>query len=158
MKVLKDKCPSHFGNGGCLVPAADHRCTIDSVLPMDLYAAFKLSFSFERYTYCFQCCLPQSRNRNGEEPACHAGFSYRKGEKCPFAGFIFKAVFCMWHNPGFRQLMVSEIGEGASLASYEDFVAWIVQDSTDAGRYNNLVEAFLWFCRGLEKVNPKFFD
>ncbi|KAG1785486.1 uncharacterized protein HD556DRAFT_1314257 [Suillus plorans] len=120
MKVLKDKCPSHFGNGGCLVPAANHR--------------------------------------NGEEPACHAGFSYRKGEKCPFAGFIFKAVFCMWHNPGFRQLMINEIGEGASLASYEDFVAWIVKDSTDAGRYNNLVEAFLWFCSGLEKVNPKFFD
>ncbi|KAG1813024.1 P-loop containing nucleoside triphosphate hydrolase protein [Suillus variegatus] len=131
MKVLKDKCPSHFGNGGCLVPAANHRCTMDSVLPMDL---------------------------NGEEPACHAGFSYRKGERCPFAGFIFKAVFCMWHNPGFRQLMMSEIGKGASLASYEDFVAWIVKDSTDAGRYNNLVEAFLWFCSGLEKVNPKFFD
>ncbi|KAG1785568.1 uncharacterized protein HD556DRAFT_1314192 [Suillus plorans] len=55
MKVLKDKCPSHFGNGGCLVPAANHR--------------------------------------NGEEPACHAGFSYRKGEKCPFAGFIFRRYF-----------------------------------------------------------------
>lgn len=157
MRVLKDKCPSHFGHGALLVPADSHRCTTETALPMHLFGAFKLAFSFERYTYCFQCCLPQSRNGNGEEPACHAGFSYRKGEKCPFAGFIFKTVFCMWYSQGFRQLMINEFS-GASLVPYENFLAWIIQDSSDAGRYNNIVEVFLWFCSGIENAKPTFFD
>lgn len=157
MKVLKDKCPVHFGNGGRLVSAANHMCTMESALPMDFYGPFKLGFSFERFTYCFQCCLPQSRNRNGEEPACHAGFSYRKGEKCPFAGIMFKSVFCMWHNPGFRELLIKEMGAGASLENYDHFLTWIIKDSTDGGRYNNLVETFIWFCSALEKADSKFF-
>lgn len=158
MRVLKEKCPAHFGNSAATVPAANHRCTTESNLPMHLYRDFKLSFTFERYTYCFQCCLPQSRHGNGEEPACHAGFSYRTGEKCPFAGFIFKAVFCMWHNEVFRNLMIKELGEGAPLDIYDNFLKWIVLDSPDPGRYHNLVEVFLWLCSAVEKVKPKFFN
>ncbi|KAG1830491.1 hypothetical protein DFJ58DRAFT_736947 [Suillus subalutaceus] len=157
MRVLRDKCPVHFGNVAVLVPEANHRCTVEGSVPMHLYREFKLSFSFERYSYCFQCCLPQSQNGNGEEPACHAGFSYKPGDKCPFAGFIFKAVFSMWHREGFRKLMIQDIGSGELLATYPQFLTWIVQESSDEGKYINLIEVFLWFCSELEKAKPKFF-
>jgi hypothetical protein len=158
MRATRDKCPAHFGNVAELVPDTFHGCTVEGSIPVHLYAAFKMSFSFERYSYCFQCCLPQSRHGNGEEPACHSGFSYRKGQTCPFAGFIFKSVFSMWHNQAFRRLMVEEFGGGASLETYDQFLTWIVCDSADEGKYNNLVEVFLWFCTEVEKAKPKFFD
>jgi hypothetical protein len=53
--------------------------------------------------------------------------------------------------------MINEFS-GASLVPYENFVAWIIQDSSDAGRYNNIVEVFLWFCSGIENAKPTFFD
>jgi hypothetical protein len=80
MQVLKNRCPSHFGNGALLVHVASHKCTMELGLPMHLNAAFKLGFLFECYTYCFQCCLPQLWNGNREEPACHAGFCTREGK------------------------------------------------------------------------------
>jgi hypothetical protein len=54
--------------------------------------------------------------------------------------------------------MVKEFGNGASLETYDQFLTWIVCDSADEAKYNNLVEVFLWFCMEIEKAKPQFFD
>lgn len=158
MRTLKDKCPIHFGNVGKVVLAEHHRCTLERDIPMNLYGAFKFSFSFDNNTYCSQCGLPQSCNGNGEEPACHAGLMADKRDTCPFAGFIFKAVFSMWHREGFRTLLQAKSAKESSLNTYPQFLNWIVQECTDEGKYSNLLEVFLWFCSEVEKAKPRFFD
>ncbi|KAJ8579411.1 hypothetical protein M405DRAFT_870301 [Rhizopogon salebrosus TDB-379] len=141
-----------------LVPAENHTgCEESQNWPLDDYYRFKRGFVFAPFSYCFQCCLPQSRNRNGEEPGCHAGFSYRKGETCPFAGFIFKTVFCIWHMQAFRELMIRDIVPERTLSSAEEFSAWALEEDADDGKYNNCLEAFLWFCGEVEKERPDFF-
>ncbi|KAG2121482.1 hypothetical protein DEU56DRAFT_927410 [Suillus clintonianus] len=104
-----------------------------------------------------QCCLPQSRNHNGEEPACHAGLLYKKGVTCPFSGFIFKTVFCFWSREEFRRHLIQDVSQGAQLSTLTDFIAWAVQEHAEEGKYNNCVEAFLWFCSEVEKAKPDFF-
>jgi hypothetical protein len=69
-----------------------------------------------------------------------------------FQGSIF-----MCHNQGFCDLMIKEIGTGATLHTYDNFLTLIAQDSADAGRYHNIVEAVIWFCSQIEKINPQFF-
>ncbi|KAG0692522.1 hypothetical protein DFH29DRAFT_882371 [Suillus ampliporus] len=146
-------------NRGERVSEEKHRnCEAMRELPMELYRAFKYEFTFEPYTYCFHCCLPQSRNRNGEGPACHGEFKFEAGNQCPFKGFIFKAVFSMWHREGFRELMIRDIGGGGRLSTFEEFLGWVTQEDRDEGKYNNCVEAFLWFCGEIEAAKARFFD
>ncbi|KAG2340022.1 P-loop containing nucleoside triphosphate hydrolase protein [Suillus weaverae] len=158
MRVLKDHCPFHFGRRGKLVLEADDvNCPDIKAVSMDEYYAFKRMFSFAPYSYCFQCCLPQSKNFNGEQPACHAGFVYRKGTTCPFAGFIFKAVYSMWTQEKFRKLMIRDVCEGATLSTLDELIAWAVEERAEEGKYINCLEAFLWFCGNMERANPNFF-
>jgi hypothetical protein len=154
MQVLRDRCPLHFAQRTELVPAAQHSGCEQL---QDDYYVFKRGFNFTPFSYCFQCGLPQSKGRNGEEPSCHAGYSYRKGETCPFAGFIFKAVFCVWQIPGFRKIMIRDIAPERKLSTVQEFSAWAVEEDADDGKYNNCLEAFLWFCREVENVKPEFF-
>ncbi|KAG2062440.1 hypothetical protein BDR04DRAFT_1165246 [Suillus decipiens] len=158
MQVLKDHCPYHFGRSAKLVLEASHsNCPDMNAVCMNEYYLFKGSFSFAPFTYCFQCCLPQSRNRNGEQPACHAEHVYRKGSQCPFSGFIFKAVYCMWKQEKFRNLLIQDVAGGATLSTLDEFTAWAVQEHEAEGKYNNCLEAFLWFCGELEKARPNAF-
>jgi hypothetical protein len=82
-------------------------------MSIEEYYLFKRMFTFTPYTYCFQYCLPQSKNFNGKQPACHVSLVYKKGMACPFAGFIFKVVYSMWKQEKFRKLLVCDINEGA---------------------------------------------
>lgn len=86
------------------------------------------------------------------------GFSYKKGERCPFASFIFRAVFSIWHTQGFRNLMIRDIAPGETLSTVAEFLAWAVKEDADDGKYNNCLEAFLWFCGEVEKERPGFFN
>lgn len=158
MVVLRGHCPFHFGSSAQLIPeASDANCPAMKAVSMEEYYAFKRMFTFAPYTYCFQCCLPQSKNFNNEQPACHVGLVYKKGTPCPFAGFIFKAVYSMWKQQKFRTLLVRDIGEGATLSTLDELIAWAVQEHAEEGRYNNCVEAFLWFCSNVERAKPQFF-
>jgi hypothetical protein len=158
MPVLKNHCPIHFGRLAQLVSQDGHNCTEAKAVQMDEYMIFKKSFKFDLYTYCFHCCLPQSKGFTGEEPACHAGFSYKKGQTCEFVGFIFKAVFSMWTEDKFRKLLIKQpICRGATLSTLDEFRAWAVQEHDSQGKYVNCLEAFLWFCGEIEKAKPRFF-
>jgi hypothetical protein len=158
MEVLKGHCPFDFGRRAKLVlEANDIDCAEMKAMPMEEYYAFKRMFTFAPFSYCFQCCLPQSKNFNGEQPACHAGFVYRKGSTCPFAGFIFKAVFSMWKQDKFKELLIRDVAVGETLSTLDQFIAWAVQEHAEQGKYNNCLEAFLWFCGEIEKSKPRFF-
>jgi len=158
MPVLKNHCPIHFGRLVQLVSQDGHNCMEVKAVQMDEYMIFKKSFKFNLYTYCFHCCLPQSKGFTGEEPACHAGFSYKKGQMCEFIGFIFKAVFSMWTEDKFRKLLIKQpICRGATLSILDKFHAWVVQEHDSQGKYVNCLEAFLWFCGEIKKAKPHFF-
>lgn len=158
MQVLKDHCPLHFGMTAKRVLDANHiSCPYADSVPMQEYYVFKRMFTFAPFTYCFQCCLPQSKNHNGEQPACHAEYVYKKKSPCPFAGFIFKAVFCIWYEQRFRTLLIQDLAVGATLATLDEFIAWAIEEHAEEGKYNNCLEAFLWFCGEIEKAKPDFF-
>lgn len=122
MQVMKNKCLWHFIAKAQLVLESNHSCSEMQRVSMDQYYVFKRNFSFAPFTYCFHCGLPQSKNHNGEEPACHAGFIFRKGVVCPFAGFIFKAIFCIWNIEGFRRLMCWDLGVERNLSTIDEFM------------------------------------
>ncbi|KAG0695516.1 hypothetical protein DFH29DRAFT_879996 [Suillus ampliporus] len=157
MQVLKDRCPIHFASKVQLVTESSHSFKACDAAPMGDYNTFKRSFTFTPYTYCFQCCLPQSRNHNGEEPACHSSFSFQKGVRCPFDTFIFKAVFCIWQKEEFRHLVTRDLAPDRMFKRLEEFSAWAVLEEAEEGKYNNCVEVFLWFCREIEREKPQFF-
>jgi len=158
MPVLKNHCPIHFGRLVQLVLQDGHNCMEVKAVQMDEYKIFKKSFKFDLYTYCFHCCLPQSKGFMDEEPACHTSFSYKKGQTCEFIGFIFKVVFSMWTEDKFRKLLIQQpICRGATLSTLDKFHAWAVQEHDSQGKYGNCLEAFLWFCGEIKKAKPHFF-
>jgi hypothetical protein len=109
------------------------------------------------YTYCFQCYLPQLTNFNGKQPMCHVGLVYKKRIPCPFTGFIFKAVYSMWTQERFRKLLVYDISEGVKLSTLDELITWAIKEHVDQGKYNNYMEAFLWFCGNIERAKAQFF-
>lgn len=132
----------------------DHPCYVDGEVGMAKYSEFKRSFKFARFTYCYKCGLPQERNRNGEQPACHAGVKFGSGSVCPFDSFIFKTVFCISQRDTYKHLMKHQLG---APDEWEAFLTWVVAEPGH-GQYNNLLEAFLFFCSHLEESDPNFFN
>jgi superfamily II DNA helicase RecQ len=153
MQVLRGKCPLHFGWQDTLVLEDQHACYVDQEVGIENYSEFKHSFKFPPFTYCFRCGLPQDQKRNGEQPECHAGVSFGRNSSCPFDSFIFKTVFCIWQRDTHRELMKRQLGAPDSWAA---FVIWVGAEPGN-GQYNNLLEAFLWFCGDLERSKPNFF-
>lgn len=147
MTFLRDKCGFHFGWHGQVTPNHGNACDVADNIDCEEYTAYRRSFHFAPYTYCFHCCLPQERKFNGEQPSCHAGYAGK--ERCPFHGFIFKAVFALWCRGGLRGLY-----DGDSLP---EFIDWVNKEDAEQGAYINCVEAFDWYCKALEEANPSFF-
>ncbi|KAG2062747.1 hypothetical protein BDR04DRAFT_1164699 [Suillus decipiens] len=123
-----------------------------------MYYDFKRSFVFQRFTYCFKCALPQNYNHNQEEPSCHSQVLYQKGvPQCPFAGFIFEVVYHVWKS-GKADLLAGTLGRSTGWVSFEEFITWVNEEEKDQGRYINLLELFIAFCRELETSDPNFFQ
>lgn len=53
--------------------------------------------------------------------------------------------------------MIRDIAPERSLSTAGEFLAWAVEEEADNSKYNNCVEAFLWFCGEVEKAKPEFF-
>ncbi|KAG1791923.1 P-loop containing nucleoside triphosphate hydrolase protein [Suillus plorans] len=155
MRKLRDCCPVHFG-----IDYQVHKkdaCPVGSGPPNPMYYNFKKSFTFQRFTYCFKCALPQNYNHNKEEPSCHSQVLYQKGvPSCPFAGFIFEAVLHIWKS-GKASHLAGTLGQPTGWVSYEEFVSWVNEEEKDQGRYINLLEIFIAFCKRLEESDPNFF-
>jgi len=150
MPVLRGKCPAHFVSTRSLVLEDGHNCGLRPAVDHD-YIAFKSNFRFAPFTYCYYCCLPQEQRFNGLQTVCHAGYIYTRNTPCPFAGFIFKAVFYLWKTSQLKDIYIED-------GTLQQFCNWASQESPDKATYNNCLEAFLFFCRKVEKDDPKFFS
>ncbi|KAG1844369.1 hypothetical protein F4604DRAFT_1937570 [Suillus subluteus] len=156
MRRLQNCCPVHFVID-CQVHAKG-ACSSGSN-PLDsMYYNFKGSFTFQRFTYCFKCALPQNYNHNKEEPSCHSQVRYQKGvPQCPFAGFIFEAVYYIWKS-GKAHHLAGTLGRPTGWVNFEEFVSWVNEEEKDQGRYINLLELFIAFCKKLETSDRNFFQ
>jgi hypothetical protein len=154
MGRLKGCCPFHFASGNGI--QQDHANCEFRYLADGNYLGFKHLFKFKNYSNCFHCGLPQNNNRNAEEPACHSGFTYRTGQKCEFAGFIFKVVYALWTSKN-ATLLAPTLGRPKGWDSQEEFNRWVMQEDKENGRYINLLEIFIAFCTELEESDPNYF-
>lgn len=158
MPALKGMCPYHFVVQGSLVEDHFPRCPHMSPLAgIGDYSAFKASFQFEKFCYCYSCGMPQDRNRNGEGPRCLVGHAFSKKKGCEFEHFIFRVAFCIWQLPNLRMQMIAGLGARGSMDTQEGFTKWAVTEEEDEGKYHNCLEAFLWFCQRKEMEDPRFF-
>ncbi|KAG2358663.1 hypothetical protein BDR07DRAFT_1489182 [Suillus spraguei] len=155
MRKLQNCCPVHF-----VIDFKVHAkgaCSLEVNALDSMYYDFKRSFTFQRFTYCFKCALPQNYNHNKEEPSCHSQVRYQKGVPCPFAGFIFEAVYYTWKS-GRADHLAGTLGRPTGWVSFEEFVSWVNEEEKDQGRYINLLELFIAFCKKLETSYPNFFQ
>lgn len=160
MPLLQGKCPYHFVLEGEL--EVDHfpGCELEAELSSSSsgdFQAFKGSFLFKKFTYCFTCGMPQDKKMNGEGPRCHAAHNWAERKPCKFGSFIFRATFCIWQSEDLRQEMIKGLGVTEPIAEQEEFTEWAKRDLPSEGKYHNCLEVFLWFCRRKEHVNPKYF-
>lgn len=78
----------------------------------------------EKFAYCYGCALPQDHGWNHKYPECHCSFIYQQGVYCPWANFIYIALWMLWHDIDKRALLVSHFSPPCDI-SYNVFEAWI---------------------------------
>jgi hypothetical protein len=155
MRKLKGCCPSHFASGEG-IQDEHYQCQVAQNIFDDDYQVFKRSFKFKKFTYCFHCALPQNSNHNNEEPSCHSGFKYTKGNACAFSGFIFKSVYYLWKS-GVAAALASRLGLPKGWDSLAEFNLWVNKEENTDGKYINLLEIFIAFCTQLEDKDMHYF-
>ncbi|KAN0088100.1 hypothetical protein V8E55_006721 [Tylopilus felleus] len=151
MPRLYGKCLYHFVQAELLLP--DH-FPCEYLQSEGNYAAFRRSFVFAKYEYCFCCGVPQDQRHNGECPAFHANLAFGK---CGYNHILFKTAFCVWQNLSLRTQMIQDLDIEVSITHEEDFSKWAQEIKATDGKYHNCAEAFLWFCGRLERRCSSFF-
>lgn len=157
MPRLEGKCIFHFVQKEELVPDHFPSCQYmeDQSLVQGDYNTFRLAFSFPtKFEYCYSCGAPQDYQKNGECPEFHVNLKFGK---CGYNHILFRTAFCIWQSPMLRVEMVRDLKIAVSICSQEDFVKWAREIEAAEGKYHNCAEAFLWFCKRLEKRCPSFF-
>lgn len=156
MPTLQNKCIAHFVQKEALVPDHFPRCQYQQAqsLVQGDYRAFRKSFTFTKFEYCYSCGAPQDQQRNGECPEFHADLTFGK---CGYDHILFRTAFCIWQNPKLRMKMAQDLNITVSISSEEDFTMWAREINAAEGRYHNCSESFLWFCMRLERRRPSFF-
>lgn len=161
MRKLKGCCPYHFvcaPHHDRFHPEHDSKCSYKKpVSDPAFYNKFRRCFTFEAFSYCFKCGLPQSNSHNEEAPSCHAEVGYSRGDTCPFSGFIFKAVFVLWKIGHAEKLAKNNLGGTKIWTNKEEFIDWVQMEDKQQGKYVNLLEVFIAFCKALEKAQPDAF-
>ena len=156
MPRLQSKCIFHFVREGVLVPDHFPYCPYmqdESLVPGD-YNAFRRSFHFTKFEYCYCCGAPQDQQKNGECPEFHVNLTFGK---CGYDHILFRTGFCIWQIPNLRMEMIRDLNITVSISSQEEFTEWAQEIKAVEGKYHNCSEAFLWFCRRLERHCPSFF-
>jgi hypothetical protein len=147
MQNTRGKCGRCFvTKSELLAHEAFHDCADDGVnISADWYASVKSLFSFKGYTYCYNCAVPQDRRGNGESPDCHRHWAFKKGSICPWADFIYIAIWSLWNHPFYRAKFLQDFG--LPDLNYDGFAQWVVQDDPLSDRYHNGLEMYLWYCQ-----------
>ena len=145
MLIIKGKCPICFVRSGQLHEHSPWvSCERSGDIP-NLWLKLKRSFKFEKYAYCYSCALPQDRSWNREAPECHRSFKFGQGIFCPWANFIYIALWTLWHDIDKRAFVITKFSLPPDI-SYDDFEAWIGTEEQMAGEYFKGLEVFLLFC------------
>ena len=147
MKITEGKCGRCFvTKSELLVHKAFHDCGDDGVnISADWFSSLKSLFSFKEYTYCYNCAVPQDRRGNGEAPDCHRRWPFKRGSICPWADFIYIAIWSLWNHPAYRAQFLEDFG--LPDLNYDDFAQWVIQDDPLSDRYHNGLEMYLWYCQ-----------
>jgi hypothetical protein len=114
----------------------------------------KALFKFEKWTHCWNCGTPQDFKGNKEAPDRHRPWKYKKGEHCPWADFIYIAMWSIWNIPVHRDAFFSKLGL-ASYTEYETFAEWVVLEDALGGKYYNGLEMYMWYCNEWLKLGQR---
>lgn len=143
---LLGSCPIHFAMQGNLTNCGD-RC---GLIDMTGYQVFRNSFTFEPFTYCFACGCPNDKARHHYfSPGFHQVEWYKAKAKCPYAHYLFKAIYALWFRDDLRPSFCRALDIHAD--SEEEFTEWAIQDFTNLvdREYFNGMSLMLWYCRHL---------
>ena len=121
---LRSKCIFHFVRKGVLVPDHFPLCEYmqDPSLVQGDYKAFRRSFHFAKFEYCYSCGVPQDPQNNGECPEFHVNLTLGK---CGYNHILFRTAFCIWQSPKLRTQMIRDLNIPVSISSQEDFTEWV---------------------------------
>lgn len=97
MRRTKGKCGRCFVTSGRLLEhKAFSGCPDDGYsIPPNWVTSVKNLFSFDKFTFCWNCGAPQDRRGNKESPDCHRAFQFKKGTICPWADFMYVAIWTL---------------------------------------------------------------
>jgi hypothetical protein len=144
--LLTGKCPVDFVlNGTLLEHQAYVGCDFGGVSFPSVWLPFKRIFRFKKYSYCYQCGLPQDQSRNGEGVACHKTVGYGRG-KCLWDDLVAIVVYCIWHHAESKAGMMHRFSLPSTM-TWEEFNAWAVTEVPLTGEYYKALEVFIWFCK-----------
>ena len=113
-------------------------------IPPDWVSSVKNLFEFKPFTYCWNCGTPQDRRGNNESPDCHRSFKFQKGVICPWADFIYVAIWTLWNHPVHRSTLLRHFGLPSD-TDYGRFAKWLILEDALGGRYYNGLELYLWY-------------
>jgi hypothetical protein len=148
MAMTQGKCGRCFVTTGALLDHAPFlECPDDTfIVPGDWLRSVKSLFKFEPFTYCYNCGTPQDNRGAREAPDCHRKWKYKSGQHCPWADFIFIAVWSIWNVPVRRDAFLLRFGLPPS-TGYEEFAKWLVLEDALGGKYYNGLEMYVWYCQ-----------
>jgi hypothetical protein len=146
MTRTQGKCGRCFVTTGRLLQhEAFHGCPDDGFsIPEHWLTSVKDLFKFPKFTYCWNCGSPQDRRGNRESPDCHRTFVFRKGTICPWADFIYVAIWTLWNHSVYRPALLCNFGLPSD-TDYDQFSQWLIIEDALQGRYYNGLELYLWF-------------
>ena len=152
--VLAGKCPVHLLERRKIEP--EHYSIPCSNLKTHgaAYNAFRKQFVFKKFKYCFTCGLPQG-DRNGEGPECHKLYVPGSEPKCPYQYVVFKTVFVAGQKQELLAGMRRDLGVPGN--TFEEYLDWASSDVEVDGHYHNAIEALLWCCEYLERMDLGLF-
>jgi hypothetical protein len=147
MQRTRDQCGRCFVTSGRLLTHRPfYECPDDGVeIPPD-WLTLKTLFTFQPFTYCWNCGTPQDRRGNKESPDCHRGWKFERRAECPWANFIYIAMWSLWHDPLHRANFLREFGLQPNM-DYVQFEKWVVDEDIQGGKYYNGLEVYMWYSR-----------
>lgn len=149
LEALDGKCIIHFAAWDTLRECTAFYC--DNQLPVADwadYGVFKRAFTFERYTYCFHCGMPNDTPRNNYfQPEAHRSVT---PSDCRWKHLVFKTIFVLWNRSDLFKLELFEAhGNGlGDITTLEDFTEWAKRDAGGnlSTNYYNGLALFVAFC------------
>ncbi|KZP09083.1 hypothetical protein FIBSPDRAFT_900796 [Athelia psychrophila] len=148
LTALNSKCIIHFAAWDILQECSVYYChDTNPTTNWADYPAFKRSFTFEQFMYCFHCGTPNDTPCNNFfQPAAHINIS---PPACEWKHLVFKTIFVLWaHSDVFKMVFFESYSQGLSDITFKQFTKWVNEDEAGylAPYYFNGLSLFIAFC------------